>query len=50
MGPIDTANTFTWFKTRFNSRTMVLINVTTSDVAVGATALTVAVEEEDGYK
>jgi hypothetical protein len=49
MALIDTATAFKWLKIRFNSRTMVHINVATSEVAVGDTVLTVEVENYDGY-
>ena len=49
MDLIDTAKSFKWLKIRFESRTMVLTNVTTFGVAVGATVLAVEVEDEDGY-
>ena len=50
MDLIDTAKAFKTLKIRFESRTMVLTDVTTFGVAVGATVLTVEVEVEDGYQ
>jgi hypothetical protein len=41
---------FKWLKIRFESSTMVLTNVTTFGVAVGATVFAVAVEVEDRYQ
>ena len=49
MDLIDTANAFKLLKIRFELRTIVLINVTTSEVAVGATVLEVKVEDKDGF-
>ena len=46
MDPIDTPNAFKWLKIRFESSTMVLTNVTTFELTVGATVFTVAVEVE----
>ena len=48
MDIINTAKAFKWLKIWFESSTMVLTNVTTFGVAVGATVLTVEVEVEDG--
>ena len=50
MNPIDTAKAFKWLKIWFESSTMVLTNVTTFGVAVGATVLEVEVEDEDRYQ
>ena len=50
MNPIGTPKSFKWLKIRFESRTMVLTNVTTFGVAVGVTVLAVEVEVEDGYQ
>ena len=50
MDLIDTAKAFKTLKIRFESRTMVLTDVTTFGVAVGATVLTVEVEVEDRYQ
>jgi hypothetical protein len=50
MDPIGTLKAFKWLKIRFESSTMVLTNVTTFGVAVGATVLAVEVEDEDGYQ
>ena len=47
MNPIGTPKAFTWLKIRFESSTMVLTNVTTFGMTVGATVLTVAVEVKD---
>jgi hypothetical protein len=47
---IDTAKAFKSLKIRFESRTMVLTNVTNFGVVVGATVLTVKVEDKDGYQ
>jgi hypothetical protein len=47
MDLIDTAKAFKWLKIRFESSTMVLTNVMTFRVAVGATVFAVAVEVED---
>jgi hypothetical protein len=49
MDPIGTPKAFKWLKIRFESSTMVLTNVTTFGVAVGAHVLEVEVEVEDGY-
>ena len=49
MDSIDTPKSFKLLKIRFESSTMVLTNVTTFGVAVGATVLVVAVEVEDGH-
>ena len=46
----NTPKALKWLKIRFESSTMVLTNVTTFGVAVGATVYTVAVEVEDLYK
>jgi hypothetical protein len=50
MDPIDTSNAFKWLKIRFESSSMVHTNVTTFEVAVGATVLEVEVEVEDRYQ
>ena len=50
MDPIGTPKAFKWFKIGFVSSTMVLTNVTTFGVAVGATILEVKVEDEDRYQ
>ena len=50
MDIINTARAFIWLKIWFESRTMVLTNVTTFGVAVGVTVLAVEVEVEDGYQ
>ena len=50
MDPIGTPKAFKWLKIRFQSSAMVLTNVTTFGVAVGATVLTVEVEDEYGYQ
>jgi len=50
MNLTDTTKAFKLLKITFESRTMVLTNVTTFGVAVGATVLTVEVEDEDGYQ
>ena len=47
MDPIGAPKAFKWLKIRFESSTMVLTNVTTFGVAVGATVLAVKVEVED---
>ena len=47
MDIINTAKAFKWLKIRFQSSTMVLTNVTTFGVAVGATVLSIKVEDED---
>ena len=47
MDPISTPKAFKWLKIRFESSTMVHINVTTFGVAVGATVLAVEVEDAD---
>ena len=44
MDIINTAKAFKWLKIWFESSTMVLTNVTTFGVAVGATVLAVEVE------
>ena len=48
--PIGTPKAFKWLKSRNQSSAMVLTNVTTFGVAVGATVLAVEVEDEDGYQ
>jgi len=50
MDLIDTAKAFKTLKITFESRTMVLTDVTTFGVAVGATVLTVEVEVEYRYQ
>ena len=50
MDPIGTPKAFNWLQIRFESSTMVLTNVTTFGVAVGATVLAVEVEDEVGYQ
>ena len=50
MDPIGTSKAFKWLKIRFKSSAMVLTNVTTFGVAVGATVLAVEVEDEVGYQ
>ena len=50
MDPIGTPIAYTWLKIRFESSTMVLTNVTTFGVTVGATVFTVAVEVEVRYQ
>ena len=50
MDPIDTPKAFKWLKIRFESSTMVLTNVSTFGVAVGAPVLVVEVEDEVGYQ
>ncbi len=50
MDSIDTPKAFKWLKIRFESSKMVLTNVTTFGVAVGATVLSVEVEVEDRYQ
>ena len=50
MDLIDTAKAFKTLKITFESRTMVLTDVTTFGVAVGDTVLTVEVEVEDRYQ
>ena len=50
MNLTDTTKAFKLLKITFESRTMVLTNVTTFGVAVGATVLTVEVEVEDRYQ
>ena len=50
MDIINTTKAFKWLKIWFESRTMVLTNVTTFGVAVGVTVLAVEVEVEDGYQ
>ena len=43
MDLLDTPKAFKWLKIRFESSTMVLTNVTTFGLTVGATVYTVAV-------
>ena len=50
MDSIDTPKPFKLLKIRFESSTMVLTNVTTFGVTVGATVLVVEVEDTDGYQ
>ena len=50
MDTIGTPKAFKWLKIRFESSTMVLTNVTTFGVAVGATVLSVEVDDVDGYE
>ena len=50
MNLTDTTKAFQLLKITFESRTMVLTNVATFGVAVGATVLTVKVEVEDRYQ
>ena len=50
MNLTDTTKAFKLLKITFESRTMVLTNVTTFGVAVGATVLTVEVEVEYRYQ
>ena len=50
MDPIETPKAFKGLMIRFESRTVGLIDVATSEVAVGATVLTVIVDDEDGYQ
>ena len=50
MDPIGTPKTLKWLKIRFESSTVVLTNVTTFGMAVGATVLAVKVEDEVGYQ
>ena len=50
MDSIDMLKAFKWFKIRFESSTMVLTNVTTFEVAVGATVFAVEVEVKDRYQ
>ena len=50
MNLTDMTKAFKLLKITFESRTMVLTNVTTFGVAVGATVLAVEVEVEDGYQ
>ena len=50
MDLMGTAMACKWLKIRFESRTMVLINVATSEVAVGVTVLAVEVGDKDGYQ
>ena len=49
MDLIGTPKAFKWLKIRFESSTMVLINVTTFGVVVGAAVMAVVVEDKDGY-
>ena len=50
MDQMDMFKAFKWLKIRFEPSTMVLTNVMTFGVAVGATVLAVAVEHIDGYQ
>ena len=50
MEPIETPKAFKGLMIRFESRTVGLIDVATSEVAVGATVLAVIVDDEDGYQ
>ena len=50
MDPIDTPKAFKRLKKNLWLNTMVLTNMTTFGVAVGATVLEVEVEVEDGYQ
>ena len=50
MDLISTPKAFKWLKIRFQSSAMVLTNVTTFGLAVGATVLAVEVEDEFGYQ
>jgi hypothetical protein len=50
MNPIDKPKAFKWLKIWFESSTMVPTNVTTFEVAVGATVFSVEVEVEDRYQ
>ena len=50
MNLIDSSKSFKSLKTRFESSTMALTNLTTFGVAVGATVLAVKVKVEYRYK
>ena len=50
MDSIDTPKALKYLKIRFESSTMVLTNVTTFEVAVGATVFSVEVKVEDRYQ
>jgi hypothetical protein len=50
MDLIDTLKAFTSLKVMLESSTLVLTNVTTFGVAVGATVFEVEVEDENGYQ